>query len=59
MELHSMELHSINCCFSTRIKFNTNIFFMLNTLEHYFFKISLKIDKNLANAYACYKKYSK
>ena len=49
MELHSLELHSLNCCLSTRIKLNTNIIF---------FKIPLKIDKNTTNAYACYGKYS-
>ena len=46
MELHSMELHSLNCCLRTSIKLNTNIVF---------FKIPVKINKNTANAYACYK----
>ena len=27
MELHSMELHSLNCCLSTGIKLNMNIIF--------------------------------
>ena len=38
MELHSMELHSINCCLSTWIKLYTNVTF---------FKIPLKIKKTL------------
>ena len=50
MELNSMELHSLNCCLRTSIKLNTNIVF---------FKIPVKINKNTANAYACYKKYGK
>ena len=50
MELHSMELHSINCCLSTWIKLYTNVTF---------FKIPLKINKNTSSAYACYEKYSK
>ena len=45
-------MYSINCCLSTWIKLNRN---------NYFFKkkIPMKIDKNTANAYACYEKYSK
>ena len=42
-----MKLHPLNCCLSTRIKLNTNIIF---------FKTPMKIDKNSANAYVCYKK---
>ena len=49
MEVHSMELHSLNCCLSTRLKLNMNIIFLY----------TLKIDKSSANAYACYDKYSK
>ena len=45
-----MELNSINCCLSTRIQLNTNIIF---------FKILMKINKNTANAYDCFEKYSK
>ena len=43
-------MYLINCCLSTRIKLNGNIIFI---------KITLKIDKNTANAHACYEKYSK
>ena len=50
IKLPLMNLHLINCCLSTSIKLNTNIVF---------FKIPMKIDKNTANAYACYEKYSK
>ena len=45
-----MELHLINCCLSTRIKLNTKIIFL---------KIPMEVDKNTANAYACYEKYRK
>ena len=47
MEFYSVELHSIR---TIRIKLNTDIIF---------FKIPVKINKNTANAYACYEKYSK
>ena len=50
MELHLMKLHPLNCCLSTSIKRNKNIIFFL---------IPMKIDKNTANAYACYEKYRK
>ena len=41
-----MELHSINCCLSPRIKLNKNIIFL----------DSNEIDKNTANAYFSYEK---
>ena len=47
MEFYSVELHSIR---TIRIKLNTDIIF---------FKIPVKINKNTANAYACYEKYIK
>ena len=49
-EIAFNEIAPLNCCLSTRIKLNTNITFS---------KIPMKIDKNTANAYACYKQYSK
>ena len=45
-----MELHSINCCLSTNFKLNTNIIF---------FELPMKINKDNANTYSCYEKYSK
>ena len=50
MELHSMELHLINCCLSTRIKLNTNIIFLY---------VPMKINENTTSAYACFDKYDK
>ena len=43
----TLELQSLNCCPSTRIKLNTNIIF---------FETPMKIDKNTANANAYYEK---
>ena len=53
-----MELHSINSCLSTKIKFNTNIILFEIPLN-IIFEILLKINKNTASAYTCYEKYSK
>ena len=47
MGLHSIKLHSINCCLSTKIKFNKNIILL---------KRQIKIDKTTANSYAFYEK---
>ena len=41
---------SLNCCFSTMIKPYRNTIL---------FKMPMKINKNTANAYACYEKYDK
>ena len=50
MKLPLMEVHLMNSCLNTRIKLNTNIVL---------FQMPMKINKNPANAYACYEKYSK